>query len=207
MFLLKSSAVFNCGLIFSAVSYKLNLRPSALSSHSAAHSALVNMGKKCKASRVDPYSEADYLCHDGVRSVIPYIHEFTTHAKGRWIGREITEVLTREFGGHPKEYWTNAISKGYVRINDRIVEYGYRFKNNDAMLHRTHRHEPSIAGVIEFVGDTESLMAVSKPPSIPVHPCGAYRFNSLMYILAKEPMIKEQPNLFLVHRLDRQVNL
>lgn len=200
MFLLKSSAVFNCGLVFSDA-YKHIFRSPGLSAHSAL------MGKKCRSSRVDPYSEADYLCHGGVRSVIPYIHEYTTHAKGRWVGREITEVLTREFGGHPKEYWTNAISRGYVRINDRIVELGYRFKNNDAMLHRTHRHEPSIAGVIEFVGDTESLMAVSKPPSIPVHPCGAYRFNSLMYILAKEPMIKNQPDLFLVHRLDRQVNL
>jgi hypothetical protein len=196
MYLLKSSAILNCGLLLVS-SYKYSLRSSVLSAHS------LIMGRKGSSKRADPYSEAEYSCSDGIRSVIPYVHEFTTHAKGRWVGREIIEVLTREFGGHPKEYWDNAITRGHVRINDKIVADQYRFKNNDAMLHRTHRHEPSIAGVIEFVGDTDSLMAVSKPPSIPVHPCGAYRFNSLMYILAKEPMIANQPVLFLVHRLDR----
>jgi tRNA pseudouridine32 synthase len=196
MYLLKSSAILNCGLLLVS-SYKYSLRSSVLSAHS------LIMGRKGSSKRADPYSEAEYSCSDGIRSVIPYVHEFTTHAKGRWVGREIIEVLTREFGGHPKEYWDNAITRGHVRINDKIIADQYRFKNNDAMLHRTHRHEPSIAGVIEFVGDTDSLMAVSKPPSIPVHPCGAYRFNSLMYILAKEPMIANQPVLFLVHRLDR----
>lgn len=196
MYLLKSSAILNCGLLLVS-SYKYTSRLSVLSAHS------LIMGRKSSSKRADPYSEAEYSCSDGIRSVIPYVHEFTTHAKGRWVGREIIEVLTREFGGHPKEYWDNAITRGHVRINDKIVADQYRFKNNDAMLHRTHRHEPSIAGVIEFVGDTDSLMAVSKPPSIPVHPCGAYRFNSLMYILAKEPMIANQPVLFLVHRLDR----
>jgi tRNA pseudouridine32 synthase len=196
MYLLKSSAILNYGLLLVS-SYKYSLRSSVLSAHS------LIMGRKGSSKRADPYSEAEYSCSDGIRSVIPYVHEFTTHAKGRWVGREIIEVLTREFGGHPKEYWDNAITRGHVRINDKIIADQYRFKNNDAMLHRTHRHEPSIAGVIEFVGDTDSLMAVSKPPSIPVHPCGAYRFNSLMYILAKEPMIANQPVLFLVHRLDR----
>lgn len=197
MHLQRTTALLNCGLILT-FSFRCIFRPTALSTHSAV------MGRKGLSSkRADPYSEAEYSCVDGIRSVIPYVHEFTTHAKGRWIGREIIEVLTREFGGHPKEYWDNAISRGHVRINDKIVLDQYRFKNNDAMLHRTHRHEPSIAGIIEFVGHSESLMAVSKPPSIPVHPCGAYRFNSLMYILAKEPMIENQPVLYLVHRLDR----
>lgn len=132
-------------------------------------------GNNRQSARPDPYLETEYSTVDGVRSVIPYIHEFKTHAKGRWIGREIIEVLTREFGGHSEEYWFNAIKNGFVQVNDKIVSNNYRFKNNDAMLHRTHRHEPSIVGEIYFVGDTIDLMAVSKPPSIPVHPCGAYR--------------------------------
>ena len=31
-----------------------------------------------------------------IRHVIPYIQEFNTFAKGRWIGRELLEVLTRK---------------------------------------------------------------------------------------------------------------
>jgi hypothetical protein len=105
------------------------------------------MGRK---SRGNPYSEADYVVADGMRSVIPYVHNFTTFAKARWIGREIIDVLTREFGGHPVEYWKNAIKFGHVRINGQSVSETYRFKNSDAMLHRTHRHEPTVAGEILF---------------------------------------------------------
>lgn len=47
------------------------------------------------------------------------------------------------------------------------------------------------------------LMAVCKPASIPMHPCGGYKFNSLEYILRYEPLIENQPPLYLVHRLDR----
>ena len=31
-----------------------------------------------------------------IRHVISYIQEFNTFAKGRWIGRELLEVLTRK---------------------------------------------------------------------------------------------------------------
>jgi len=46
--------------------------------------------------RVDPVT--------GVRHVVPYVHVFTTFAKGRWLGRQLMDVLLREFGTHPKEY-------------------------------------------------------------------------------------------------------
>jgi 23S rRNA-/tRNA-specific pseudouridylate synthase len=71
------------------------------------------------------------------------------------------------------------------------------------MMHRTHRHEPPVIGKVTLVGDRDDILAINKPASIPMHPCGSYRFNSLMFILAKEPLIENQPQLHLVHRLDR----
>ena len=78
------------------------------------HSLPSNHNNKQKRSKQNnPYAEAEYnKTSDGVRMVIPYTHIFTTFAKGRWIGRELLEVLSREFGGHPKEYWQNAILQG-----------------------------------------------------------------------------------------------
>ena len=73
------------------------------------------------------------------RYVKPYFQEFKTFAKGRWIGREVLEVFCREFGAHPPSYWKNAIRNGQVRINKDIIGADYRFKNSDALLHRTHR--------------------------------------------------------------------
>ena len=76
--------------------------------------------KSKRRQRGDPYDEAQYMTTpDGVRMVVPYTHNFTTYAKGRWIGREIIEVLTREFGGHPKEYWTNALRRRHRRPRRR----------------------------------------------------------------------------------------
>lgn len=160
------------------------------------------MSKKVK--KVAPnYSEASYIITNGIRYVAPYVFEFTTFAKGRWLGRELFEVLSREFGGQSKDYWINAIKLGNVRINNRIVNHDHKFRNGDAMLHRTHRHEPPIVGEITFVGETDKYMAINKPASLPVHPCGAYKYNSLTCILQKEPLIPNQPHLHLVHRLDR----
>lgn len=70
-------------------------------------------------------------------------------------------------------------------------------------MNSCYRHEPPVFGDIEFIGTSPDYLAVSKPPSMPMHPCGAYRHNSLENILSNEPIIENQPELFLVHRLDR----
>lgn len=58
-------------------------------------------------------------------------------------------------------------------------------------------------GEVVLVGETDDIVAVSKPPSLPMHPCGAYRHNSLEYILKREHLVPNQPTLSVVHRLDR----
>jgi len=138
-----------------------------------------------------------------MRSIKPYVHEFHSFAKGRWLGRELLDVLTLEFGAHSPQYWRDAISNGFVRINGKKVSGDYKFRNGDDFAHLTHRHEPPVMGNVTFVGETASLLAVCKPASMPMHPCGAYRYNSLLFVLEREPLIPQQPPLLLVHRLDR----
>jgi 23S rRNA-/tRNA-specific pseudouridylate synthase len=75
----------------------------------------------------------------------------------------------------------------------------------DVMFHRTHRHEPPVHGVIALVENAPDLVAVSKPASMPMHPCGSYHHNTLTHIIVNEPVIPNQPPLMLVHRLDRYV--
>ena len=60
-------------------------------------------------------------------------------------------------------------------------------------------------GEVLLVGETTDILAVCKPPSLPMHPCGAYRHNSLEYIMRNEKLVANQPNLLVVHRLDRLV--
>lgn len=48
--------------------------------------------------------------------------------------------------------------------------------------------------------DDGEVLVVDKPASIPVHPCGRFRHNTVIFILGKERGISE---LHTVHRLDR----
>ena len=62
--------------------------------------------------------------------------------------------------------------------------------------------------------ETEQYLIVNKPSSIPVHPCGNFRYNTVEAILQKEMGYREAPEndkanpiykgeIKTVHRLDR----
>lgn len=74
-------------------------------------------------------------------------------------------------------------------------------QNNDHMTNTVHRHEPPVVDKpLEVLVDDGEVLVVDKPASIPVHPCGRYRHNTVIFILGKELGISE---LHTVHRLDR----
>lgn len=69
-----------------------------------------------------------------------------------------------------------------------------------------HRHEPAVAVGLDappyfrIVAETDEIVAIDKPASIPIHACGAYHRNSLMAILGYETRLGK---LYTIHRLDR----
>lgn len=64
-----------------------------------------------------------------------------------------------------------------------------------------HRHEPPVSGApLQILVDDGEVLVVDKPASIPVHPCGRFRHNTVIFILGKEHGVSE---LHTVHRLDR----
>jgi len=77
----------------------------------------------------------------------------------------------------------------------------YKLKNGDRIVHHTVRREPPVTGQpIPIVAETEDFVVVNKPSSLPAHPCGAYRYNTLPFILAKDHGYED---LHTMHRLDR----
>ncbi|ETI49603.1 hypothetical protein F441_06605 [Phytophthora nicotianae CJ01A1] len=146
--------------------------------------------------------EPKYSFANGYRMVEPYVYEFRTYAKARWFGRELLEIFTKEFGANSPEYYKFAIASGRISVNLKIVPADTIIKNGDLIIHTAHRHEPPVSGEdVSVVYEDDDLIVVSKPPSMPTHPCGAYRHNSLHTILqATRP---DLPQLNIVHRLDR----
>ncbi|ELU10743.1 hypothetical protein CAPTEDRAFT_92693, partial [Capitella teleta] len=137
----------------------------------------------------------------GLRKVYPYYFTFTVYAKGRWLGQTLLDVFTQEFKSTGREYNIHAIESGKLRVNGQSVNVDYKLKHNDFISSITHRHEvPVTADPIEIIANTEDILVVNKPSSIPMHPCGRYRHNSLVYILAKDYNLH---NLRPIYRLDR----
>nr|XP_046268561.1 RNA pseudouridylate synthase domain-containing protein 2 [Scatophagus argus] len=148
------------------------------------------------------FDETSYYFEGGLRKVCPYYYDFKTYCKGRWIGKTLLEVFKSEFRAESVEYYQRAAKEGRIRLNDSPVEdLSVVLRNNDHMKNTVHRHEPPVVGrPLEVLVDDGEVLVVDKPPSIPVHPCGRFRHNTVIFILGKERGVSE---LHTVHRLDR----
>ena len=147
------------------------------------------------------YDETETYFEAGLRKVRPYYFTFTTHAKGRWCGDKLSDVFAREFRALDPEEYKRCIEEGLVKVNDEQSSVDYVVQNNDFISHTVHRHELPVTGEkIRVIHEDDDWVVVDKPASVPVHPCGRYRHNSVIFILAKELGFK---SLHTVHRLDR----
>ncbi|KAK5607071.1 hypothetical protein CRENBAI_008864 [Crenichthys baileyi] len=150
----------------------------------------------------DHFDETSYYFEGGLRKVFPYYFDFKTYCKGRWIGKSLQEVFKSEFRSESIEYYERAAKEGRIRLNETPVEdLSVVLRNNDHMRNTVHRHEPPVIGTpLKILVDDGEVLVVDKPASIPVHPCGRFRHNTVIFILGKEHGISE---LHTVHRLDR----
>uniref|UniRef100_A0A6B2L5J1 Pseudouridine synthase n=1 Tax=Arcella intermedia TaxID=1963864 RepID=A0A6B2L5J1_9EUKA len=145
--------------------------------------------------------ETCYLIAGGFRRVLPYVYTFHVFAKGRWYSMPLLQLLLHEYRSYNEEYYRRAIKSGRIRINGNLVDPDYVIKEHDELTHAVHRHEPPITDkAITIIHQDEELVVIDKPPSIPVHPSGRFRHNTVVFILAKEHGFN---NLHLVHRIDR----
>merc|ERR1711892_1251057 len=147
------------------------------------------------------FEETDTYFENDLRKVRPYHFTFTTHAKGRWVGDSLSDVFAREFRAMEPSDYSRCIEEGLIRVNDKKSSIDYRVQNNDFISHTVHRHElPVTDHRIKILHEDDDWVVVDKPGSIPVHPCGRYRHNSITFILGKEHGLK---TIHTLHRLDR----
>ncbi|XP_069773350.1 pseudouridylate synthase RPUSD2 [Narcine bancroftii] len=147
------------------------------------------------------FSETEYYFEHGLRKVVPYYFDFQTYCKGRWVGKTLHQVFSTEFRAEPIEYYTQAVKAGRIRLNEQPADLNTVLKSNDFMRNTVHRHEPPVtAQPITILSQDQDMVVVDKPTSIPVHPCGRFRHNTVIFILGKEHNLTE---LHTIHRLDR----
>lgn len=149
-----------------------------------------------------------------IRRIEPYPYTFRSFAKARWVGRSILDVYCSEFGSYPENYYRQAIQQGRITVGadkrshphtSRWVTCEYVVQRTDVLHHTVHRHEPAVAVTIPhapyvtIVGETDDILAVDKPCTMPVHPCGGYHQNSLLPLLKTH----RKERFYSIHRLDR----
>jgi 23S rRNA-/tRNA-specific pseudouridylate synthase len=94
------------------------------------------------------------------------------------------------------------------------VGLDYLVQNGDKILHKLIRNEtPVLNHPIQTIKEDDELLIVDKPSSIPVHPCGNFKFNSLIEIIKRQRQDGNEENkredkeqLRTIHRLDRQTS-
>ncbi|ELW48161.1 RNA pseudouridylate synthase domain-containing protein 2 [Tupaia chinensis] len=148
------------------------------------------------------FAETSYYFEGGLRKVRPYYFDFRTYCKGRWVGHTLLHVFSTEFRAQPLAYYEAAVRAGRLHLNEEPVQdLSIVLKDNDFLRNTVHRHEPPVtAEPIRLLAENEDMVVVDKPSSIPVHPCGRFRHNTVIFILGKEHKLKE---LHPLHRLDR----
>ncbi|XP_074854950.1 pseudouridylate synthase RPUSD2 [Carettochelys insculpta] len=151
------------------------------------------------------FAETCYYFEGGLRKVRPYHFDFQTYCKGRWVGKTLLHVFRTEFRAQPLDYYCAAARAGRLRLNEQPVrDLGVVLKNNDFLRNTMHRHEPPVtAQPIQILVENDEMVVVDKPSSLPVHPCGRFRHNTVIFILGKEHNLKE---LHTIHRLDRMTS-
>ncbi|XP_051632980.1 pseudouridylate synthase RPUSD2 isoform X2 [Manacus candei] len=151
------------------------------------------------------FAETSYYFEGGLRKVRPYYFDFRTYCKGRWVGRSLLHVFGTEFRAQPLDFYRAAARAGRLRLNEEPVrDLHVVLKNNDFLRNTVHRHEPPVtAQPLRILAEDEEVVVVDKPSSLPVHPCGRFRHNTVIFILGKEHGLTE---LHTLHRLDRMTS-
>ncbi|XP_021775817.1 RNA pseudouridine synthase 7-like [Chenopodium quinoa] len=152
----------------------------------------------------NPPLRDDYICLNGRRHVKPYYFEFICHVKNRWAGKTIVDMFSEEFKGRNHDYYVRAVKCGRIQVDGKNVSIYYRVKPSEKISHFVHRHEPPVmAWDVSVLQEEEDVVTICKPASVPVHPCGQYRKNTVVGILEAEHGLAP---LFPIHRLDRLVS-
>ncbi|XP_042908112.1 pseudouridylate synthase RPUSD2 [Parasteatoda tepidariorum] len=146
-------------------------------------------------------SEFPYYIENGMRKVYPYYYTHSTYCKGRWIRRKLIDCYANEFSLYPREEYVIRATNGKLKVNGKAVSADYVLKNGDLIESTIHRHEHAVlASPIHTIYEDDELLVIDKPPSLPVHPCALYNYNTISNVLSLEYGYK---NLYVAHRLDR----
>lgn len=124
------------------------------------------------------------------------------------VGVRLDAFLARTFPYRSRTGWANLIRNGRVRLNDAQTRPGRSLNLDDRIDYVPDpRPEPKVSRRFAVLHEDDSVLAVSKPANLPVHPSGRYFRNTLLMLLLQERNESlDNTDLRIVHRLDRETS-
>eukprot|EP01046_Picozoa_sp_COSAG06_P010825 COSAG06_NODE_601_length_13893_cov_8.766928_1_plen_926_part_00 len=183
-------------------------------SYSAAAAAAAAMGTQPRADAAgrDPEPEPEpepepaqqYFVRRGRRYVVPYHFTYRANVRQRWVGRTLVEAFDHEFPFQAPGFHEEAAAAGQLTAtsrHDEAVGSAQPLRLGDTVSHVIHTHEPSVREpAVAIIAEDAEVVVVCKAASLPVHPCGRFRRNTVVHILEACHGFE---GLRAVHRLDR----
>ena len=116
---------------------------------------------------------------------IPYDNFRPMSVSTPYDGLTLIEFLTQAFPHHPTEKWDALFAAGQIRDEARqivspsqIVRAGERY-----VQYVPQALEPDVNPNVEFLYEDASVIVITKPAPLPMHPGGRFNRNTLQYLL------------------------
>jgi 23S rRNA pseudouridine1911/1915/1917 synthase len=119
-------------------------------------------------------------------------------------GQRLDFYLGQHFLFHSRHRWVKKIRLGEVLVSGHPTKKpSYRLKSGDLLTYyHPHSREPRVSRFLPQVWADGGIMAVYKPPGLPMHEGGMYRLNTFHQVLQET----YGPQWAAVHRLDRETS-
>ncbi|MBR2363701.1 MAG: RluA family pseudouridine synthase [Lentisphaeria bacterium] len=119
-------------------------------------------------------------------------------------GKRLDNYLADRFTYRSRTQWQEAVVAGEILVNGRKVRSSRILHAGDMLSFvpdESTLEEPQVDTSYKLLLERKEFIAVSKPPSIPVHPSGRFFNNTLLKVVEKD-----LGKVWLVNRLDRETS-
>jgi RluA family pseudouridine synthase len=115
-------------------------------------------------------------------------------------GRTLLECVVEMFPQIDSRQWQEWFRLGHILSETRPARMHRVVRGGEQFWHLfPDTVEPDVNGELHVIWEDQTLVAISKPAPLPVHPCGRFNRNTLTFLLEQ---VYGRNALRLVHRLD-----
>lgn len=117
-------------------------------------------------------------------------------------GHRIDSVLADRYSDHSRSYWSKAINRNYVTLNNKSIKSGYKVNYGDSI---TIQIPESTREIIEVpvVYEDKNVVVIDKPAGLLVHDAGNFDQEFTVLDFISEKFTGDDGRSGIVHRLDR----